>query len=288
MREMERIEIRLLSESDIPAAMKLKESAGWNQTENDWRCLLRLEPDGCFGATLDAELVGTTTTTTYGDELAWIGMVLVQPEKRRLGIATKLLKTALDYLSQKVTTIKLDATPAGRPVYERLGFQVEGLIERWSAVGTSVANNGDVQSAVTLDMNTRGELFTLDRRAFDADRSKLIQTLIDNSSVPVVLARAGDGSLIGYALARSGSNAEYVGPVVTRDSSQVGELLDRILGRLKQQRVYVDFNTAADISSSVLLERGFVKERELIRMSYGDSSNRTSSFVFAIAGPEVG
>jgi GNAT superfamily N-acetyltransferase len=288
MQDIGGIEIRLLNESDIPAAMKLKESAGWNQTENDWRCLLSLEPQGCFAASLDHELVGTTTTTTYGDELAWIGMVLVHPEKRRLGIATKLLRTALDYLQQKVVTIKLDATLAGKPVYERLGFRVEGLIERWCAVGKSPANEGDVESVVTLDRNTRGELFTLDRQAFDADRSKLIQTLIENSSVPVALARAGDGSLIGYALARSGSNAEYVGPVVTKDSSQVSELLDQILGQLNQQRVYIDFNTAADISSSVLLDRGFVKERELIRMSLGDLSNRTSSFVFAIAGPEVG
>ena len=54
MQDIEELEIRLLSESDIPAAMKLKEAAGWNQTENDWRCLLRLEPHGCFAATLRA------------------------------------------------------------------------------------------------------------------------------------------------------------------------------------------------------------------------------------------
>ena len=34
------IKIRLLFESDIPAAMQLKEAAGWNQTEDDWRRLL--------------------------------------------------------------------------------------------------------------------------------------------------------------------------------------------------------------------------------------------------------
>ena len=50
------IEIRLLGESDIPAAMQLKEAAGWNQTEEDWRRLLMLEPDGCFGAIKDGQL----------------------------------------------------------------------------------------------------------------------------------------------------------------------------------------------------------------------------------------
>src|SRR5215813_5812717 len=99
MQETERPEIRLLFESDIPAAMKLKEAAGWNQTENDWLRLLMLEPKGCFGAVKDGRLVGSTTTTTYESDLAWIGMVLVEPESRRLGIATILMKTAMEYLA---------------------------------------------------------------------------------------------------------------------------------------------------------------------------------------------
>src|ERR1041385_2237710 len=105
---LEHIEIRLLFESDIPAAMRLKEAAGWNQTEDDWHRLLLLEPNGCFGAGKDGALVGTTTTTTYGSELAWIGMVLVDPEYRRHGIAARLMSVALDYLDGKVETIKLD------------------------------------------------------------------------------------------------------------------------------------------------------------------------------------
>src|SRR3569832_1546282 len=132
MRDANAIEIRSLFESDIPAAMQLKEAAGWNQTEEDWRRLLWLEPNGCFAAVKDGRLVGTTTTTTYGDELAWIGMVLVDPQQRRQGIATQLLNVAIDYLKKKVVTVKLDATSQGKPVYERLGFQVETVLERWS------------------------------------------------------------------------------------------------------------------------------------------------------------
>ena len=107
MQATEQIEIRLLGESDIPAAMQLKEAAGWNQTEEDWRRLLMLESNGCFAAVTDGSLVGTTTTTTYDNNLGWIGMVLVQPQNRRLGIATRLMRTALDYLNGRVSTIKL-------------------------------------------------------------------------------------------------------------------------------------------------------------------------------------
>src|SRR3712207_5358548 len=101
MKEEAQIKIRLLTENDVPAAMRLKELANWNQTERDWRRLLELEPHGCFAACIENRIVATTTTTTYGTDLAWIGMVLVDPQYRRRGIATRLMHTALDYLRAK-------------------------------------------------------------------------------------------------------------------------------------------------------------------------------------------
>src|ERR1700755_2266893 len=131
------INIRLLFESDIPAAMRLKEAAGWNQTEKDWQRLLSLQPNGCFAAVKDDRLVGTTTTTTYGSELAWIGMVLVDPQAQRQGIATQLMNVAIDYLKDKVATVELDATAQGKPVYERLGFRAESMLQRWSGISNA-------------------------------------------------------------------------------------------------------------------------------------------------------
>ena len=277
------IEIRLLGESDIPAAMQLKEAAGWNQTEEDWRRLLMLEPLGCFGAIKDGRLVGTTTTTTYGNDLAWIGMVLVDPQHRRQGIAAKLMNVALEYLRDRVATIKLDATALGQPVYEKFGFEVESLIERWS--GTVSTQERDTRSGATVN---RSELFVLDQLAFNADRSRLLDALIGSASVSPVLVRDADGNLSGYALARSGTRADYVGPLVAKDSEQPEILLDQVLSQLNGRRVYIDFNKECDISTSVLSERGFVKERDLIRMSAGVASAKTSPLVIAIAGPEIG
>jgi GNAT superfamily N-acetyltransferase len=285
MQGIERLEIRLLTEADVPAAMKLKESAGWNQTENDWRCLLELEPRGCFAAELSGELVGTTTTTTYEEELAWIGMVLVQPERRRQGIATRLLTTALEYLKDKVATIKLDATPAGKFVYEGFGFKTEGLIERW----TRNADSHDTgrNDGPTLDNETFRELIALDTAVFRANRSKLIELLAANSCAGPVVKRAEDGALSGYAFSRKGSKADYVGPFISQDAT-VGPLLDQLLAKMTGRSLYFDFNTSSICDSAVLAKRGFKKERELIRMHYGEPSASTSSFVIGIAGPEVG
>jgi GNAT superfamily N-acetyltransferase len=278
------IHIRLLFESDIPAAMQLVAAAGWNQTEKDWRRLLRLEPNGCFAALRDGRLVGTTTTTTYGSDLGWIGMVLVDPQQRRQGIATRLMNAAIDYLNDKVATVKLDATAEGRPLYERFGFQVETVVERW--IGTANARNG--KSRNVLDHEALRDLLALDRLAFAADRSKLLEQLIDDACVPPVLLKGADRTLTGYALARSGRNAEYVGPIVAKGPQHVESLLGQVLSELPGCRVYIDCNTECDAGTSLLSDRGFVKERELIRMSAGGRGAKTRPSVFAIAGPETG
>ena len=284
-----RIEIRLLGQSDIPAAMQLKELARWNQTESDWRRLLQLEPSGCFGAFLDGSLVGTTTTTAYDRELAWIGMVLVSPENRRCGIATQLIKRALEYLSGKVRTVKLDATPEGQTVYEGLGFEVESLIERYVGVApVRVVYSSNAVVDTNLDFETSREMVELDRFVFGADRSRLIKILINNACVAPVLQRAADGRLSGYGLARRGTSADYVGPVIVTEAETAAPLLDRLLGQLPDQQIYVDLNSSFKTGERVLKDRGFKKQRNLIRMSRGRKSTPTSPFVFAIAGPEIG
>src|ERR1051326_135576 len=178
------LEIRLLFETDVPAAMRLKEAAGWNQTEADWRRLLSLEPNGCFAAVKDGGLVGTTTTTIY-DEFAWIGMVLVEPQQRRQGIGAKLMNVALEYLSGKVETIKLDATALGQRVYETFGFGVESEVERWTGTAHSTRDESR-ERRLLLDQDTVRELLELDRVAFNADRSELMERLLDEACVSPV------------------------------------------------------------------------------------------------------
>ena len=97
--------------------------AGWNQTERDWRGYLSYDPEGCFVAEVRGQPAGTATTIRYGDRFGWIGMVLVHPDHRRLGLGTRLLKQAIARLQEcGVRCTKLDATPMGRTVYVPLGF----------------------------------------------------------------------------------------------------------------------------------------------------------------------
>src|SRR5919204_6233556 len=104
------VSMRRMRRDDIAAADRLRALAGWNQTQEDWARLLDWEPDGCFVAEQDATIVGSATSTTFGRDLAWVGMMLVDPERRRQGIARCLLSRVLDWLEsdRRVRSVALD------------------------------------------------------------------------------------------------------------------------------------------------------------------------------------
>src|SRR2546422_4281388 len=116
-------EPRLLWPSDIPSAMKLKDSAGWNQTEEDWRRIMELEPEGCFGIEQEGRLVATTTAICYGRELAWIGMVLTDAAFRGQGLASRLMRRAPEFLERvEVKCDKMGATRMGGRADRKFGL----------------------------------------------------------------------------------------------------------------------------------------------------------------------
>jgi hypothetical protein len=224
-------------------------------------------------------------------------MVLVDSEFRRRGIASLLMGAALSYLDGRgVETVKLDATPDGRHVYERMGFETESLVERWSRhgigetrVGQDDAERGEAGASIQVFNDARlAEIEELDRDAFGADRSRLVR-LLAVQSIETFFRTGSDGRALAYALAREGAVADYVGPVVAPDLKTAAGLLDDVLARLASRPVYLDVNTRFESAARALAVRGFQKQRDLIRMRRGaKTAAGTSDRVFAIAGPEVG
>ncbi|MCU0579354.1 MAG: GNAT family N-acetyltransferase [Desulfobacterota bacterium] len=279
-------QIGLLDERHLPAALALSDQSLWNQNEHDWRRLLQSSPGGCFGAFSDGRLVGTVTTVVYGTQLAWLGMMLVDPAYRRRGLGTRLMESALAHLKRSgVVAVKLDATPAGKPLYETLGFRAEGPVERWEGEGQ---RRGEVKWPA-WEERLLPSLYGFDRLAFGADRSNLLASLIADSPLTPLVALDAQEGLEGFALARPGRQAYYIGPLAARSSATALALFDEMLGRLPGERIYLDFNATGGSGVEVLAERGLVKQRNLTQMALGpESPAGISPLLFGLAGPESG
>jgi len=268
--------LRGLTPEDLPGADKLRAAAGWNQTLQDWERLLSLDAEGCFVAEDQGEIVGSATTTPYGNELAWIGMLLVDPSRRSQGIGRKLFMHCLDYLQKrKMRCIKLDATPAGQVLYEKVGFQVEWSLMRWDrpAGGTIMDNPSPCELSIhRLKTSDWDEVVRLDREVFGVDRRLLLAQLGEDSS-HFLVCRGPDETLEGFGLLRAGINAHYMGPLVVRTERAGFRILQQLLVEGSSHRLCWDIPEACSEVRSWAEKQGFTPQRSLIRMFSGNNAS---------------
>jgi GNAT superfamily N-acetyltransferase len=302
------IRLRRLTRADIPAGMRLKDLAGWNQTAGDWERFLRATPDGCFVAESGGNVCGTVTTIIYEGKLAWIGMLLVDPEYRGRGIGTELLRQALHFLDARgISAVKLDATPQGKPVYEKLEFVSEYEIERWELhrgvssssmvespmphfrIRSAASRQGDGESlrppVAPPDLEAA---LRVDREIFGADRGPLLRSLHEASPDFTWIGSTRQASAA-YAFGRRGSSADHLGPWIGRDEARARSALREFLGRSKCERVFVDCMKSSPFARELVRTEGFQFSRLLTRMYRGPNAHPgRPEFICAILGPEFG
>ena len=263
-----------LRDEHIPGCLALSQAASWNQNEADWRLMLALGRG--WGLSVDGTLVASTLVIPYGG-FAWISMVLVLPEHRRKGYASRLLRVAIDDLRASGLRPILDATPAGREVYRQEGFQDTWTFKRFVLRGAEHGMNGRARRAI----NWRKAL-ELDAEAFGGDREWLLRTLQKR------LPDAALGAEEGFVLGRDGREARQVGPLVARDEATALELLEQALGNVAAP-VYVDVVDHATRMQEWLQQRGFEFQRPFTRMVHGgDRAPGNEKLVYLVAGPELG
>ena len=208
---MPSISVRTMTTADIPFGMQLKTSAGWNQLEADWQRVLDFSPTGCFIGILDGTPVGTVASTRFGD-VAWISMMLVSDAARGQGVGKALMTAALDHLERVgVATVRLDATPLGRPLYEKLGFELEFEGARFAGVPRVVVDKSeDEVSPLTLtQLNLAAEL---DRQITGTDRLLLLRRLFADENEQAWCVQQGE-KLLGFQMKRRGAKATPHWPV---------------------------------------------------------------------------
>ena len=273
-----------MTAADVPLGMRLREQAGFNQTETDWRRFLDLEPEGCFVAELDGEPVGTVTNCVF-DSVGWIAMLLVDQRVRGRGIGTRLTEHALAYLAARgVRTARLDATPRGRPVYEKLGFTAEYELARVEGSPEGGGPHGAVSPIAADQLDVVVEL---DRKVTGTNRRRLIERLYREKPEAMHVFLASD-RIAGYLTFRDGFHATQIGPGVALSDEAGRALGDVAIERCAGQTVFVDVPTDNGPALDWTESRGLVVQRRFTRMRRGEPVVDHPSQLWAGSGPEKG
>jgi ribosomal protein S18 acetylase RimI-like enzyme len=278
-----------LTDADVSGALALTRHAGWNQVEADWRHTLAAG-HGWGLSTVDGLLIATAAGLPYPPDFGWISLVLVHPEHRRRGHASRLMQIAIDDLRTRQLTPMLDATPAGRTVYLSLGFRDCWGITRLAAASSEMCLDEVGNSLLVVRPVTAQDwpaLINLDAAAFGATREPLLREFARRRP-EAALAAWRDQRIVGFLLGREGHAATQLGPLVA-DSHETAQALLRSAFRVLTGPVFLDLADQQQPLRAWLTQCGFAVQRPFMRMALNTSATAGDHSVMVVmAGPEFG
>lgn len=287
-------QIKPLTAADLPGALRLSNSAHWNQSAGDWQMMLAAGQGWCIhamGGDGHLQLAASVIVLPYGTRFAWVSMVLVLPEFQRRGYAQALLQHALAWVSARGLTAVLDATPAGHAVYERVGFVDTWGFARHRREGGERDAAPAPAPALTAARPLQGSdwpaILALDAPAFGASREQLLRALWQRWPRGAWVVEEA-GRLRGFVFGRSGREAHQIGPLIADDTTTAQQLISAAL-RDVPGAAYVDLCDPQKALLPWLQQQGFVLQRPFTRMVWGaTSAPGDNASVVLVAGPELG
>jgi ribosomal protein S18 acetylase RimI-like enzyme len=267
-REVDRT-LRLLTPRDIPAGVALAERIGWPHQASDWERLLAWSPDGCFLIEeAGGPVIGTVSTTPYGTELAWIGMLIVAPDRQRQGLGGQLMRAALDHLIARGTErIMLDATDAARPLYRSLGFREFWKIERWEGRASTYLG----PRARHMRPDDVPAVLETDSLWFGVGRTHILTRMLQEFP-DLAWVDSQRGELEGYLLGRRSKQGVHLGPWMSWSATSAERLLLVALEQLQGQPVVLDIPDYSGRGRILASNHNLRRVRQCTRMIYGSAA----------------
>jgi predicted N-acetyltransferase YhbS len=210
------IDLVMFGPEHIDGAVSLSQQAQWPHRREDWQMMLALS-DGTVVLDANGRVVGTILLTRFGQDCAAINMVIVDEAMRGHGLGRKLMERAFAFAGGR--PLRLVATAEGLPLYRKLGFAECGTIRQHQGEVRLVAASRGVVLATGEEI---AAIKRLDRDAFGADRSALIDRLASAGKFAVIRR---DGVVTGYAALRAFGRGEVIGPIVATSADEAKALI---------------------------------------------------------------
>jgi predicted N-acetyltransferase YhbS len=260
------VSIRILSKADFESADAILGSA-FQRSESwvrDLSLFYRLQPDGVFLACQDNIPVGMVATIIYSN-YAYVGLMGTHQNFQRQGVGLALMQHVLIFMQQKhAPVVRLDASPYGQPLYEKLGFvpleEVYVLQQQKRDLDYQRPSGLQVLTLQDLDLLTAS-----DHQAFGADRGRLLQALLESFPGRAFTQQDKQGNVGGYLFVQE----KRIGPWVMTGHMEAEPLLQAALSLPFPGPVSVVVPAENPAAVTLLKRHGFRIVRVNRHMVYG-------------------
>jgi ribosomal protein S18 acetylase RimI-like enzyme len=253
---------------DIEPLLALAAAEGWVCDRWEFEFLLEQFPTGCLTARRKGKPAGYATSIKY-DTSGWIGNLIVGGECRGQGVGTLLMERALEALENAgAATVWLTASKEGKPIYERLGFTVIDVINRWA--GQGIWNVSSEPAA-----GSRDAMLAIDAAGWGDRRDSIIDATVRRGRV-----YHADGS---FLVSQPCSDGIQLGPWGGLDRRAPALLDDALLEAGKGVKVLLDVPIRNTEQTALLLGKGFSIRGSSLLMYRGTLPAYAPESIYALA-----
>ncbi len=199
-----------MSSADVPAAVALALAQGWRNRTRFFELYLDLPGCQFVIGTLDGEIVAMGMAVVQ-PPVGWLGALIVAKGWRGRGYGRAMTEELIRRLRDAgCQTISLEATDAGRPLYERMGFRLSTHYHQLQGESLAKAHEPPVAGHLRpMDSTDLPAVFRLDRTAVGEDRRGAITRLLERNG-GWILER--EGGLAGFLLPAERAYGAVIAP----------------------------------------------------------------------------
>jgi GNAT superfamily N-acetyltransferase len=223
--------VRQLTREEVGTLVGWAADEGWDPGPGDAEAFWAADPEAFLGFDRDGSLAGAGAVTAYGRELGFVGLFILRPEVRGVGLGGELLQAMLGRLRDRLdprAPIGLDAVAALQPTYARRGFV--------RTHDTARIRFGDLGPApdglLPLSRLPFSDLLAFDARCFGVEREPFLRAWLRLEGAVGLAACGPGGEIEGYGVLRPTGAGGKIGPLFA-----VGpDVAERVLRGLLAER----------------------------------------------------
>jgi predicted N-acetyltransferase YhbS len=257
--------LRPAEERDLDGLHALSREAGWPHRVEDWRFLMQLG-HGTVAADEDGRIGGSAAWWPIGEAVASVGMVIVAPALQGRGIGNRLM--ARVFAEAGGRRLHLNATAAGRRLYERSGFAAAGTLRQHQGIATPAGTAASAERVRTMRPADRAAVGAIDLAATGTSRTALLDALAAAGTGHV---HEEGGRITGYAFTRPFGRGTVLGPIVAEDEGTALALVSAAVVRCSGTFLRADTPIAAGPFRELLIASNLPEVSSALPMVRGVS-----------------
>jgi GNAT superfamily N-acetyltransferase len=202
---------------ELPAILDWAAAEGWNPGHDDAAAFFAADPDGFFVADAGDGPVAAISVVNHDPAMAFLGLYIVDPDRRGQGIGKRLWDHALGHAGGRC--VGLDGVPAQQDNYALSGFVRAGETARFEGALDPVPHP-DIRPVAAADLPA---LLTMDAAAQGYGRTAFLTAWLTDTATRRTLVR-GPG-IRGFVTLRACRTGTKIGPLLATTLDDARDLL---------------------------------------------------------------